>query len=53
MPFVEPFDLSGPSLSQDKERDSANGKDPQRRDGKLVAGWVHPPKEKRVFEQEM
>ena len=29
-----------------------NGK-AQQRDGKLVARWVHPPKEKRVFEQEM
>ena len=52
MPLVEPVRSSLLSLSQDWERDSANGK-AQQRDGKLVAGWVHPPSEERVFEQEM
>ena len=44
---------SGLSHSKDGERTAGNGKDAQKRDGKLVAGWLHLSLEERVSEEEM
>ena len=52
LPLVEAFDLGHP-FRRTRRGIQRTEKDPQRRDGKLVPGWVHPLSEERFFEQEM
>ena len=50
MPCVEAVDLLVYRFRRSGGRDSGEGKDDQTRYGKLVEGWVHESREKRVFE---